>query len=119
MFNLAARAKASGDKNKRRKLLDQAHRTKDLHAAAERRLAEGTFKRMNRGYGLNQMDLHGLRVKEALEQVLRALHLFPSTEQINDSVGRKMLARRKRAPYIPFKGGAAATLTRIWAHSFP
>ena len=63
--------KANGQE--KRQLLDAAHAKKRELEEEEKAAAKRIFKRKNTGYGLEQMDLHGLRVEEAMAQVRERL----------------------------------------------
>jgi len=68
------------DLNKRRVLLDQAHAKKRQLDAEEHAAAKRIFRKKNSGYGLEQMDLHGLHVDEAMEQVKERLRRLEAGE---------------------------------------
>lgn len=63
--------KASGPR--RHQLLDAAHAKKRELEEEEEKAARRIFKRKNTGYGLDQMDLHGLHLDEAMAHVSERL----------------------------------------------
>lgn len=63
-------------RNKRRKLLNQAHELKRQYEFEDRAAAAQIFAVKNSGYELNQMDLHGLFLKEAIEYVQERLKML-------------------------------------------
>ena len=58
---------------KRHQLLDAAHAKKRELEEEQKAAAQRIFKRKNTGYGLEQMDLHGLHLDEAMERVRERL----------------------------------------------
>ena len=58
---------------KRDQLFNEANRLRDEYEKAGREAAETIFKIKNQGYGVNQMDLHGLFVEDAERFVLERL----------------------------------------------
>lgn len=66
---LFSRAQRTRDPQKRHQLLDEAHAKKRAFEAEEAEAAKRIFRTRNSGYGLEQIDLHGLHLDEALEQV--------------------------------------------------
>jgi len=63
--------KSSGQE--KRRLLDAAHAKKRELELEETAAAKRIFRRKNTGYGLEQIDLHGLHVDEAMAQVKERL----------------------------------------------
>ena len=73
LFDDANRAR---DPLKRRQLFDEAHAKKRQLESEEQAAAKRIFRLRNSGYGLEQMDLHGLHLDEAMEQVRERLRLL-------------------------------------------
>mmetsp|Transcript_15808 Transcript_15808/g.18450 ORF Transcript_15808/g.18450 Transcript_15808/m.18450 type:complete len:334 (+) Transcript_15808:80-1081(+) len=72
---LFKKAKAANSKEERDELYKQAHAKKDEAHAANKEAAKAIFRSKNSGYGNDQMDLHGLYVKEAMDLVKDRLDL--------------------------------------------
>ena len=70
---LFAQANAAPRGPEREALFAKAHQLKDDIAAEEAKLGDKVFEAKNAGYGLDQMDLHGLSVDQALDFVRKRL----------------------------------------------
>ena len=122
--------KAQGPK--RRELMDKAHEKKRQLEEEEHAAAQRIFKKKNSGYGLEQMDLHGLHLDEAMEKVKERLKKIeagdvPSCEFItgagHHSEGNKAkikpaveaLLKQQSATlsYEPMDGGGGFTVYKV------
>lgn len=83
LFEQAGRTR---DRVERKRLLDAAHAKKRELEVEERAAAERTFAEKNSGYGLEQIDLHGLHLKEATQKVEERLRQLEAGEVAGGSV---------------------------------
>lgn len=73
---LFTEAKSSTDKKKKDELYKQANDKKNELEVAEKEAADVIFKNRNKGYGLDQLDLHGLYVRFAIDYVRERLDIL-------------------------------------------
>ena len=121
--------KASGAK--RHALLDAAHAKKRQLEEEEAAAAKRIFKKKNSGYGLEQMDLHGLHLDEAMERVRERLKRVeagdvPSVElitgaghhsdgkaKIKPAVEALLKEKSSTLSYEPMSGGGGFTVYKV------
>ena len=121
--------RASGPK--RHQMLEAAHAKKRQLEAEEKAAAQRIFKRKNTGYGLEQMDLHGLHLDEAMEKVrerLRRLeagdvasvelitgaghHSEGNKAKLKPAVEALLQQKASTLSYEPMAGGGGFTVQR-------
>ncbi|GBG28707.1 Smr domain-containing protein YPL199C [Hondaea fermentalgiana] len=77
-------ARNAGSSEESRDLKDQAHAKRREAEEANERAARVIFEHKNGGYGLDQMDLHGLYVKEAMHFVEERLRKVDDKLRANE-----------------------------------
>ena len=83
LFEQASRTR---DRVEKKKLLDAAHAKKREVEVEERAAAERIFAAKNSGYGLEQIDLHGLHLEEATQKAQERLGRLEAGEVAGGSV---------------------------------
>lgn len=122
--------KASGPR--RHQLLDAAHAKKRQLEEEEAAAAKRIFKRKNTGYGLEQMDLHGLHLDEAMARVRERLkrleagdvasvelitgaghHSEGNKAKIKPAVEALLKEKAATLSYEPMAGGGGFTVSKV------